>query len=129
MILSGFLAPDGYYTECVRWSHLSTAERIAHEVYEQKAFEGLQAEEYLLDQGYVIFYMDGVQHRFQVKVCDVVKPLPLTSQQKDFMVKNLSRANNFRQRMEMENLLHYDMECQENGILSRMEERLFMYQT
>lgn len=128
MILSGFLAPDGMFTKCEHWGHLSAAENITNEVYAQRTLEGIQAEEYLLDRGYVVFYADGVQHRFLSKSCDAGQLLLLTGEQKNFIIDNLSNANNSKQKEELENLLLSDMEYQENSILSRMEERLLMHQ-
>ncbi|MCH5267660.1 MAG: hypothetical protein J1E62_04875 [Lachnospiraceae bacterium] len=127
MVLSGFLALDGRFTKCEQWAHLPTAEMLVKTKYAIEFFSGIQAEEFLLDHGYVIFYQNGIQHRFQAKEYGAGAWLLLSGEQKDFIIKHLSGANNPGQRLEMERLLLHDMEYQEHSILTRMEERQ-MYQ-
>lgn len=113
MTLCGFLAPDGSYTECQPWSHMSTAREICESLFKVE-LNGIDAENFLFDQGYVIFYARGVSRRAFVDGNLVL----LTSEQVNFIVDNLENANNSDQRKELDALLQDHEAISEGSILS-----------
>lgn len=54
MAIIGFLPPDGVFIPCHSWGHMDTAIRICKDL-NQKFTNGVEAEEYLLQLGYVVF--------------------------------------------------------------------------
>ena len=89
MGLCGFLAPNGKYTECPSWSHLSTAIDICNEVYNKDFYSGIEAEDFLFNQGFVEFNARSASKRYIVDK----KILLLSDEQKDFLVKCTSFRN------------------------------------
>ena len=123
MSLCGFLAPDGKYTACEPWTHMHTAEVIVQEKYKQEHLFGMQAEDYLYEQGYVFFYSRNAGKRFMGNE-SVKKILLLTDEQNDFIIANLCSANNDAQRKDMDEILEWDADYREDSILTRMEDKL-----
>lgn len=120
MGLCGFLAPDGTYTECSSWEHLSTSLDICKRVYEKDFRSRLDAENYLFDIGYVEFNSRGASKRYIVDG----KILLLSSAQKDFLIENLSNANNDDQRKEIMEILDYDDGYREDSMLNHYEKKI-----
>ena len=116
MALCGFLAPDGTFTECDSWEHTSTAQEIA-EKCNQSFLNGIQAENFLFDAGYVGFYSRDASHRFIVGKGKERKILLLTDKQKDFIISNLINANNDEQKKAMQEILEHDDGYREYSIL------------
>ena len=49
----GYLAPDGTLYECEPWEHLDLAKELATKLAGHTSWNGVLAEDYLLDHGYV----------------------------------------------------------------------------
>lgn len=119
MTLCGFLAPDGTYTECQPWEHMPSAQEIC-EASGKTGLNGIEAEDFLFDQGYVIFYARGVSRRAFVNRNLIL----MTDAQVDFMIQNLGNANNADQKKEMEDLLHDHEAMSEHSVLSYYEKNI-----
>lgn len=115
-MLIGFLAMDGTYTECEPWAHLTTAQTICKEQF-GKILNGIAAEDYLYDQGYVIFYARGASNRFLRNDCFC----PLSTEQLDFIIGHLKESNNEDQRTEIENMLRQHEGISGDSILDYYE--------
>ena len=129
--LSGFLAPDGTFTECESWEHTDTAKIICEEKYNKEFLSGIKAEDFLYDQGYCGFYARGASHRFLVNVNENEKAKDakkkrvclLTDEQHDFIISNLANANNDDQKAEIEEMLEWDSEYREESALKYYEDK------
>lgn len=119
MNLCGFLAPNGTFTECPVWAHTSTAEVICQMVY-KKCDTGIEAEDFLYEQGYVGFYSRNVSHRWIVNhhIC------MLTDEQLDFILSNKVNALNSDQEASINELLRWNDDYKESSILGRYEKRV-----
>ena len=123
MVLSGFLAPDGTFTECGYQEHTDTATGIVNRVFGEKINNGIRAEDFLYENSYVGFYARGASHRFSIGKGDERRVLLLTDAQKDFLINHLANANNDDQRNDMENLLRFDEDYREDSVLTRIENK------
>lgn len=121
MRLIGFLAPDGTYTQCPSYAHMETARMVCKESYDKIFHSGIDAENFLLEQGYVGFYARGASKHFFEK--DTGKLMLLTDEQRDFIINNLINVNNFDQKLDVEQILEYDHDYREDSILSHCEEK------
>lgn len=115
----GFLAPDGAFKKCAPWEHTKKVKEIILRKYGLEFKSGLQAEDYLYEQGYVIFFARGANFKFNTSS----GMRTLTKEQRDFLSGHLNEANNDEQRGYMEQILQYDQELREDNILLRMEEK------
>ena len=61
----GFLAPDGAFYACEPYTHLDRAVDICKNKLETSFDSGLEAEDYLRTQGWVILYARGVGFSFR----------------------------------------------------------------
>lgn len=104
MELCGFLAGDGTFTFCECWQHVASAQKLVQETYGEY-LTGIRAENFLMEQGYVVYYANSVQHRFCIGFGAKSRMMLLTAEQKDFIVANLSNALTVEQRKSMEALL------------------------
>ena len=120
MGLCGFLAPNGTYTECPSWSHLSTAIDICNNIYEKDFYSGIEAEDFLFNHGFVEFNARSASKRYIVDK----KILLLSDEQKDFLVKNLENANNQEQKDAIMEILDYDDGYREDSILNHYERKI-----
>ena len=91
MELCGFLAGDGTFTFCECWQHVASAQKLVQETYGEY-LTGIRAENFLMEQGYVVYYANSVQHRFCIGFGAKSRMMLLTAEQKDFIVANLSNA-------------------------------------
>ena len=82
---------------------------------------GVRAENFLLENGYIELNTRSVYYRFFVG--DDKQLVLLTSQQKDFLINNLSNANNPAQQKEMQELLERNDDLQSRSILRCIENR------
>lgn len=115
----GFLAPDGAFEKCAPWEHTKKAKEIIFRKHGLEFKNGLQAEDYLYEQGYVMFFARGANFKFNT----LNGMRTLTKEQRDFLSSHLYEANNDEQRGYMEQILQYDQELREENILLRMEEK------
>lgn len=120
MELSGYLSPDGVFTECPYWCHSLEAERICKEKYGKDFGSAIASEDYLYDQGYVGFYNRSANHKFVVDG----KIVLLTSKQLDFIFDNLDNANNEEQRAFIENLIACNSDYSESLVLHHYENQI-----
>ena len=120
MGLCGFLAPNGTYTECPSWSHLSTAIDICNNVFKKDFYSGIEAEDFLFNNGYIEFNARGASKRYIVDK----KILLLSDEQKDFLVKNLENTNNQEQKDAIMEILDYDDGYREDSILNHYERKI-----
>lgn len=120
MELCGFLAPDGTFTECPSFAHMSTAQDITEKVYNREFYFGLQAEDFLYEQGYVGFYARSANHNWIVndKIC------LLTDAQIDFIINNMSKAFNDEQAEAIKELLEWNDCYKEDSILHHYENKI-----
>ena len=122
MKLSGFLAPDGAFTECPSWSHTYEAEKICKEKFNKEFYSGIEAEDFLYEQGYVGFYARNASHRFIVNGNIIL----LTDKQLDFIINNIDKANNDDQRKDIEDLLRYNEDYSEHSIIQHYEKKIII---
>ena len=132
-MLCGFLAPDGTYTECPIFAHTEAALDICEEVYGEEFFNGIQAEDYLYEKGYVVFYARNARYRFFLNNQDRSRKERevnlLTDTQIDFIINHLETANNFEQKGDMLELLEWNSDIKEDSILAMKDnekERWFL---
>lgn len=118
--LVGLLAPDGIWTECESWTHLDTAQEICDKFYNKEFIFGYQAENFLYDKGYVIFSARGVSHKSIMNDGTIVL---LSQEQKDFIINNLSKANNNDQRESIIEMLKLDDDLREDSFISVIENK------
>ena len=122
MSLCGFLAPDGVFTECDSWEHMQTAADISKEKY-NKTFQHLyEAEDYLYEIGYVVFYARAVGYTGISRIGNRI--ILLSEAQKDFIITHLDKANNKDQKKSMEDLLKCNDDYQEDSILNHYESNI-----
>ncbi len=114
-MLSGFLAPDGTYTECPSYAHMSTATELMEEYFpEDAAYRDIENEEKLINEkGYVGLYARGASFNNYDH--------PLTDEQKRFLED--AEPNNDDQKKQIERILEYDKDMHEGSILSRYENK------
>lgn len=122
MGLCGFLAPDGTFTECESWAHMDTAKSIAKSKHNTEFDRGYDAEKFLYEKGYVGFYARNTGHTWISKQDKRI--ILLSDEQRDFIIKNLSSANNDDQRKSMEELLEWDEGYREDSILHHYENKI-----
>ena len=120
-MLSGFLAPDGIYTECEYFGHMSAAKIIVEEKY-NKSLGGWDAEKFLYEQGYVGFYARNVGHTWRSKINKRI--ITLTDEQRDFIIAHLEDANNDDQKRSMFEMLEWDDAYREDSILHHYEAKI-----
>lgn len=120
-MLCGFLDQNGKYTECASFDHINEAELIIEKEY-KNFIVGLDAEEYLYEKGYVIFYSRGAAHRF-FSLNTKGKEIPLSDPQIDFLIENLNNANNDEQHCDMMDILKLHEDLTEKSILATIEDK------
>lgn len=57
--LMGFMSPDGKFYYCPYWGHMDEAKRIVRDDFGLEK-DGLDAEKFLIDNGYVVMYARSV---------------------------------------------------------------------
>ena len=88
MGLCGFSSPDGRYTECLPYKQLDVATRLCEEQYNYVAMNRINAEDYLYNKGYVVFYSRNASKRFCVSTeNDTITVSLLTDEQIKFIEK------------------------------------------
>ncbi len=117
MNLCGFLAPDGTFTECLVWAHTSMTEIICKMTYKKKCVTGIEAEDFLYEQGYVGFYSRSVSHRWLINHHFCM----LTDEQFAFILSNKANALNSDQENSINELLQWNDDYKESSILSHYE--------
>lgn len=122
--LIGFLSPNGIFTECDSFGHMSKAETIAKSKYRKEFKNGYEAEQFLYEKGYVGFYARSVGFKFLVGTDDNKKVRLLSDKQRDFIINNLSNANNMNQQKDMEDLLEFDDGYRNENILQYFENNI-----
>lgn len=129
-MLCGFLAPDGTYTECPIFAHSEAALDICDEVYGEEFLNGILAEDYLYEKGYVIFYARNARYKFFLVNQDGTREVNLlTDVQIDFIINHLETANNYEQNNDMLELLEWNNDVKEDSILAMKDnekERCFL---
>jgi len=129
-MLCGFLAPDGTYTSCPMFAHTECALDIVLEVYGEEFFNGIFAEDFLYEKGYVIFYARNARYRFFLINQDGTREVNLlTDAQIDFIINHLEQANNIEQNGDMLELLQWNEDIKEDSVLTMKDnekERWFM---
>ena len=118
--LVGLLSPDGTWTECESWTHLHTAKEICDKLYNKEFIFGYQAENFLYDKGYVIFATRGASRKSIMNDGTIVL---LSQEQKDFIINNLSKANNNDQRESIIEMLKLDDDLREDSFISVIENK------
>lgn len=129
-MLCGFLAPDGTYTSCPTFAHTECAFDICEEIYGQEFLNGILAEDFLYEKGYVIFYARNARYRFFLINEDGTREVNLlTDNQIDFIINHLEQANNFEQRNDMLEVLEWNEDIKEDSVLTMKDnekERWFL---
>lgn len=78
--LVGFLAPDGTFTHCQYFGHMDGAEKLVKKVF-NKTCNGVEAENFLIEVGYVILYASSVAFAHFIDY----EPRLLSEKQKEFL--------------------------------------------
>ena len=105
----GYLAPDGTLFECESWEHLDLAERMVEKLTDRPFANRLQAEDYLLDHGFVAVRARDVYARLGY-VNDDNKFHHLTEEQRQWLTDHYDEFVTEKQR-EVDKLLDfYDKE-------------------
>ena len=120
-MLIGFLAPDGTYTECEHFGHMDHAKDLVEEGYD-KILNGIDAERFLYENGYVGFYARNVGHEWLSKVDRHI--ITLTDEKRDFIIMHLEDTNNDDQKKSMFELLEWDDAYREDSILHHYEAKI-----
>ena len=122
--LIGFLSSNGTFTECDSYGHMSKAENIAKSNYKKEFKNGYEAEQFLYEKGYVGFYARSVGFKFLVGNDNNKRVRLLSDKQRDFIINNLSNANNMDQQKDMEGLLEFDDGYRNENILHYFENNI-----
>ena len=105
----GYLSPEGELHECEPWEHLDKATEIAESLTHRTPLTRLDAEQYLLNLGYLVVASRSVYGNtgFPQWVCDDTgklsdKPtgriLSVTKKQRDWLETNYEEMNTEKQR-------------------------------
>ncbi|MGF7011957.1 hypothetical protein M2146_002511 [Lachnospiraceae bacterium PF1-22] len=116
-MICGFLSPKGKFIKCEPHDHLYIARKLVSKVYRVKVQRSSDAEEYLLQLGYVIYSARGVRKSWMSN--DGSGKILLTDVQKTFVINNICNANNKDQEDSIMELLKWDDDLREDSILSR----------
>jgi len=119
MSLVGFLAPDGTWSECECFGHMSFAKIIAKARYDKVFDSGYDAERFLYENGYVGLYARNAGHTWLSEVDKRI--ITLTDEQRDFIITHLEDANNDDQKKSMLEMLEWDDAYREESILHHYE--------
>lgn len=84
--LSGYLSPDGKFTECPYYGHMDCATKLVKNDFNLDISSGVKAEEFLLRNGYIGFYARTVA----AAPSRERDSEDITPQQREFLEKALS---------------------------------------
>ena len=114
--LSGFVASDGTYTECLTYAHMDTATEIVEQLFPHDLkYSGIQNEDCLINEkAYIALYARGAAFDNY--------DYPLTKEQREFLENAV--PNNDEQKKAINRILELDREMHEGSILSRYEEKV-----
>ena len=122
-MLSGFVAPDGTFTYCESYEHLDTAQDIVSKLC-GTIMNRIHAEDYLFEHSYIELTSRSASFRFFVGNGTSKRiRRALSDEQKDFLINNLSNANNDSQLEDMKRLLKYNDDINSNWILHCVENK------
>ena len=116
-MLSGFVSPDGTYTYCESYEHLDVAQTIVSKLC-GTIINRIRAEDYLFEHGYIELNSRGATFRFFIEDGTSKRMRGLSEEQKDFLINNLSNANNDSQLEDMQRLLKYNDDINSKRILN-----------
>lgn len=102
--LLGFVAPDGTFTHCPFWRHIEIAESLVKKIYNIESMNGVDAEKFLLQKGYVILY--GKSIAFWNRDGRILRVL--TDAQKDFLEYALTFCPDDEKKLSIEHVLEED---------------------
>ena len=58
--LIGYLSPEGTFYQCSFYGHMEKAMYLCQTLYDKSFPNGIRAEEYLINKGFVIFYDEAI---------------------------------------------------------------------